>query len=175
MAFQTPARRPARSAGARAVTAPGEQALPSGRPVASGPEAPTPAGKALNQAISDSVVRVHARFAGRGATTAQAFHVRNVVVVIMRGALTGGERALLASGREDAVRALRRELHEVMRVDVVAAVERLTGCAVEVRMSGTQVDPDVVTELFVLDHPIGGGPAAARHPSPRGANPRPMG
>jgi uncharacterized protein YbcI len=135
------------------VTAPGELALPSSRAVASDLELLPPAGKALDQAISDSVVGVHARFAGRGATTAQAFHVRNVVVVLMRDPLTGAERALLASGREEAVRALRRELHDVMRVDVVAAVEHLTGCAVEARMSGIHLDPDLVSELFVLDEP----------------------
>jgi uncharacterized protein YbcI len=108
----------------------------------------------LVQAIADAVVRSHRHQVGRGASQAQAFYRHNVVVVVMRDAMTRAEATLVAAGREDAVLDLRRQLQETMRAELVEAVERLTERKVEALMSATNIDPDIATEVFVLDRPI---------------------
>ena len=108
----------------------------------------------LTQAIADAVVGTHRRRVGRGASRAQAFYRHDVVVVVMRDAMTPAEATLVAAGRGDAVVELRGELHQTMRAELIDAVERLTGRTVEALMSATSVDPDIATEVFVLDRPV---------------------
>jgi uncharacterized protein YbcI len=108
----------------------------------------------LMQAIADAVVRSHRRHVGRGAARAQALYQNDVVVVVMRNALTQAEITLVGVGREEAVLALRRQLQHAMKAEMVSAVERLTGRTVEACMSTNSVAPDMVTEVFVLDGPV---------------------
>jgi uncharacterized protein YbcI len=105
----------------------------------------------LMQAIADAVVRIHRKHTGRGPARAQALFRSDVVVVVMRDALTQAETALVDAGRDQAVFALRRALQETMRVELAAAVESLTARKVEACMSATSVEPDMATEVFVLD------------------------
>jgi uncharacterized protein YbcI len=132
----------------------------SGQRRASGDAGPSTAGTApatggrLNQALADAVVRVHRRVLGRGPRKAQAFHHHDVVVVTMRDTLTSPERALVAGGREAAVLAVREDLHQAMEPELVAAVEAITGCAVQAFMGAVHLDPDLAVALFVLDQPL---------------------
>jgi uncharacterized protein YbcI len=111
-------------------------------------------GGALNQAIANAVVRNHTRLVGRGPTKAQAFYRHNIVVVVMRDALTVGERTLVADGRADAVHALRLGLQPAMQAELTDVVERLTGCTVEAFLSANHIAPDLAAQLFVLDRSI---------------------
>jgi uncharacterized protein YbcI len=115
-----------------------------------------PAGGELNAAIARAVVRYHNEHLGRGPTKARAFHRDNVVVVVLEDTMTRAERTLAASGRTDAVVRLREAFQETMRVDLVAAIEELTGRKVVAFMSANNIDPDMAAELFVLDRPLGG-------------------
>jgi uncharacterized protein YbcI len=80
----------------------------------------------------------------------------NIVVVVLQDTLTRGELSLAADGRHEAVRRIRREFNAVMRAELVEAVEGLTGCRVEALISGSNIEPDLATELFVLDQPVDG-------------------
>jgi uncharacterized protein YbcI len=116
-----------------------------------------PTGGTLNQAIANAVVRRHSRIVGRGPSRAQAFHHDDVIVVVVRDALTQSERSLLAGGMADAVQRLRAAIQEAMRDALVRDVETLTGGKVIAFMSATHLAPDLGAELFVLDRPVVGG------------------
>jgi uncharacterized protein YbcI len=118
-----------------------------------------PTGGRLNQALADAVVRAYRRVLGRGPTRAQAFYHQNVVVVSMHETLTQAERALVADGREAAVHALRQQLQEAMRAELVAAVQELTGSRVDAFAGATHIDPDLAFALFVLERPVAADPA----------------
>jgi uncharacterized protein YbcI len=124
-----------------------------------GAEAPRPrareaSGGELNASILRAVVSVYRSYAGRGPTRSQAFFRDNVVVVVMRDFMTPLERTLAEHGRGEAAVELHAQLHEVMRDELVAAVERLTGRTVTALMSDSQADPDVAAEVFVLDRAV---------------------
>lgn len=108
----------------------------------------------MNAALTRSVVAVQSRVAGRGPTRARAFFRHDVVVVVMEDALTTAEHELVAGGRAAAVLDLRKQLQELMRAELVAAVERLTGCRVLALLSDNHIDPDVAIEVFVLDRSL---------------------
>jgi uncharacterized protein YbcI len=42
-----------------------------------------------------------------------------------------------------------------MRADLVEIVEELTGCTVRAFMSANHLSPDILSEVFVLDRPVG--------------------
>jgi len=107
-------------------------------------------------AIADSVMHIHRERVGRGPTKAQAFFRRNVVVVVMEDSLTRGEKSLVASGRAPAARAIRAHFAQMMRDDLVAAVERHTGAAVISFLTDSSSDPDVSALVFLLDRPVPG-------------------
>jgi uncharacterized protein YbcI len=103
-------------------------------------------------------VQYHRSHTGRGPTKAQAFYRNNVIVVLLEGMLTKAERALIASGRPDAVRLMRNAFQDTMRSDLVATVEELTGTPVVAFMSSNQLEPDMAVAVFVLAEPVRGEP-----------------
>jgi uncharacterized protein YbcI len=114
----------------------------------------------LNEAIADAVVRSHTRCVGRGPRRALAFYRGNVVVVVLQGTLTKGELSLAADGRHDAVLRIRRQFRDLMRSELVEAVEGLTGCGVLALVADNSIEPDLGVQLFVLDRSVDGpGPA----------------
>jgi uncharacterized protein YbcI len=118
---------------------------------------PTLTGGQLNAALSRAIVQLHNQHLGRGPTKGHAFYRGSVVVVILEDTLTKAERSLIAAGKTDTVRDVRRHLLETMRPDLVAAVERLTGCRVVCLLADNETEPDVAAEVFVLDRalPVG--------------------
>lgn len=120
-----------------------------------GPGQPT--GGQLNSALANAVVRVHSRHVGRGPTKARAFYRDNVVVLLLEDAFTAAERSLIASGNGELTVAARTHLHDGMRSDLVFAVEALTGSNVIALMSSTSIEPDMVSQVFVLDRPVSAG------------------
>ena len=117
------------------------------------PRAPLTGGD-LNAAIARAVVRYHAAQLGRGPTKARAFHRDDVVVVVLEDVMTTAERNLVAAGRRDAVLHTRRAFQETMRPYLRSTIERLTGCRVRAFMSANELEPDMASEVFVLDRPV---------------------
>ncbi|MGZ6707989.1 MAG: Na-translocating system protein MpsC family protein [Solirubrobacteraceae bacterium] len=69
--------------------------------------------------------------------------------------MTPAEKTLAAGPRSDAVTIMRHLYQETMEADFRAAVERITGRKVVVFIiSGNHLDPDVASEVFVLDSPL---------------------
>jgi uncharacterized protein YbcI len=117
-----------------------------------------PRGGQLNQQIANAVVRARKGLLGRGPTKAQAFFRHNYVVVVMEDALTAGERRLADGGERDAVLGMRQRYQQVLRAELVGAIEELTAGKVEAFLSGNHIDPDLAFELFVLDRAVPGEP-----------------
>lgn len=113
-----------------------------------------PQGEQLAE-ISNMVVAVYADFLGRGPTKARTYASDGVVTCLLEDTLTRAEQSLIDSGREEAVLEVRNSLQATMREELVKAMERLTEQRVKAMISGTQLDPDVTTQVFVLDESRG--------------------
>jgi uncharacterized protein YbcI len=101
-------------------------------------------------AISDGIVALLKEFYGTGPTRAKTYVVDDLVVCLLRGGFTRAEQTLLEGGRGGSVIAQRIEFQQVMRERFVAVIERATGRRVIGFMAGSQQDPDMFCEVFVL-------------------------
>jgi uncharacterized protein YbcI len=114
-------------------------------------------GGQLNAALSRAVVQLHNQYLGRGPTKGHAFYRGSVVVVILEDTLTKPERSLIAGGKDDVVRDMRRDLLDTMRPDLVDAIEQLTERRVVSFLTDNDIATDIAAEIFVLDRalPVG--------------------
>jgi uncharacterized protein YbcI len=90
------------------------------------------------------------KFYGRGPTTTKSYYEDDVVLCVLRGGFSRVEKTLIDAGRSDAVMAQRLEFQEVMRDRFQAVVEDATGRPVIGFVSGSQKDPDLMCETFIL-------------------------
>jgi uncharacterized protein YbcI len=118
--------------------------------MASKKPAPSPTGELL-EAISNLVVRIYADHVGRGPTKARAYADRDIIVCVMEDTMTKAERTLVASGRGAAVMQVRDALQETMREELVSGIEALTGRRVIAQNGSATLEPDVKSDLFILD------------------------
>ena len=105
-----------------------------------GTEAPVPIRGMLLEAVSNLIVGIYADHVGRGPTKARAYISGDIVVSLMEDTLKKSERKLVNTA------ALRETMHEEM----VGGMERLTGRRVLALNSGANLEPDVISDLFVL-------------------------
>jgi uncharacterized protein YbcI len=111
-------------------------------------------------AISNAIVRVHARAYGKGPTrTNTHLRDRQYVLCLLRDPFTKGEKTLIAAGREDAVHEQRRAFHETVEATLREVVENLTGCPVAGFVPGVSVESDLITQLFILGPSCANGSA----------------
>jgi uncharacterized protein YbcI len=104
----------------------------------------------VRTAISEGIVRLLKEFYGTGPTRAKTYVAEDLVVCVLRGGFTKAEQTLLEGGRGQAVLSQRVEFQEVMRDRFIAVVEQATGRRVIGFMAGSQQDPDMLCEVFVL-------------------------
>jgi uncharacterized protein YbcI len=129
----------------------------------------------LASAISTMVVRVMRTHTGRGPTKARTNLSDEVIWVVVENMLTHAERTLIAYGRTELVLRVRKSFQEIMRADLIAGVETLSGRTVSAFFSDNTLDPDVAVQLFLLapqagaDDPRPGNAAAWRAFGSRGA------
>jgi uncharacterized protein YbcI len=109
----------------------------------------------LAATISAAVVHVFSEHTGRGPTKARTTLDANMIVVLLQNSLTKAERALVQAGKAADVLHLRRTFQETMRLDLVAAVERLTAGEVQAFMSANHIAPDTAVEIFLMDRNVG--------------------
>ena len=105
----------------------------------------------LTAAIANSVVHVLGEYTGRGPTRARAHVNRDTVTVVLHDTLTKGERRLVAGGHDAIVLHTRSVFQEMMRPELAASVEDLTGRTVAAFTSANHIDPDIAVETFVLE------------------------
>jgi uncharacterized protein YbcI len=105
----------------------------------------------LLEAVSNMVVRIYADHVGRGPTKARAYSDRDIIVCVMEDTMTVAERTLVDSGRSAAVMQVRDALEETMREELAMGIEALTGRRVIAQTGTGTLEPDVKSELFILD------------------------
>jgi uncharacterized protein YbcI len=128
-------------------------------PPSVGGESPT--GGELNAAIARAVVGIHRHCVARGTGRGPWVFHGNIVVVVLEDPLVTAERTLAASGHQIRVIRLPEELLKAMRLDLIAAVERLTDREVTALMGQTNVKPAMASQIFVLGRPIHSQPVGA--------------
>ncbi|MCK4512701.1 DUF2294 domain-containing protein [bacterium] len=88
----------------------------------------------IRAAIAEALIKFEKEYMGRGPKDAKVYLVDNLVIVRLRGVLTQAELKLIgtsepAKGR-DLIKRVRRELIEVGRPLLEAAIEEITGSKV---------------------------------------------
>jgi uncharacterized protein YbcI len=117
--------------------------------------APTPlTGGELNAAITRALVGIQTDYVGRGPKTASTFYHKNIIVTLMHDVLNRAEQELAKGDGRGDLTTIRQRYQETMQADFTEAVERLSGRRVVAFISGNHADPDIASELFVLDAPI---------------------
>jgi uncharacterized protein YbcI len=104
----------------------------------------------LLASISNMVVSVYADHLGRGPTKARTFITEGVITCVLEDTLTRSERKLIESGKQTPVLELRATLQETMRTELAARAEELSGQQVRAIIAGTELEPDISTQIFVL-------------------------
>jgi uncharacterized protein YbcI len=94
--------------------------------------------------------RTHAPREGEVRTATKTYVMDDLVVCVLRGGFSRVEQTLLEGGRKDAVSQQRMQFQDVMRERFVAVVENATGRRVIGFMAGSQQEPDMICEVFVL-------------------------
>lgn len=103
----------------------------------------------LVASISRDIVKVYARFYGRGPTRAKTIWRDDIVVCVLEEVFTKAEQLLIAGGRFENVRLHRIAFQDEVEPLFRAAVEATTGRQVKSFLS--QVSEDgVAGEVFVL-------------------------
>jgi uncharacterized protein YbcI len=113
-----------------------------------GPEATS--GLSIGARISNMVVQVLRSYTGRGPTKAWTSIDSDLVVVVLHDTLTKGERSLVADGRGQLVRDMRKAYQDTMGTEMIAGVQEITGREVAAFLSDNHIDPDIAVETFVL-------------------------
>jgi uncharacterized protein YbcI len=114
------------------------------------PDEPTPAHYSARAAISNSIVRIHARSYGRGPTKARTVMGEDYAMCILENIYTPAERTLIEAGKASQVNEIRASFQEVARPEFVAAVEEITGRRVRAFLSQVHQDPDLAVEIFIF-------------------------
>ena len=96
------------------------------------------------------MVHLLGEYTGRGPTRARTNIDRDAITVLLHDTLTKGERKLVSDGHSAVVLDTRGLFQQMMRTELVAAVEELTGRTVAAFMSANHIDPDMAVETFVL-------------------------
>jgi uncharacterized protein YbcI len=112
-------------------------------------DAAAPGGSIVAE-IAREIVRIHARYYGRGPTKAKAVWRGDIVVVVLEEIFTQGEVVLTEAGHFEQVRLNRQAFQDQVEPLFRQAVEQTTGRPVRAFLS--QVSREgVASEVFVLE------------------------
>jgi uncharacterized protein YbcI len=103
--------------------------------------------------ISNAMVRLYKQYFGKGPTRVRAYYQGDVVTCVLRDGFTRADQTLIQAGREELVTAQRHQLQLSIRDEFTAAIEQITGRDVVGFFSGSQPDPAIEVEVFVLAAP----------------------
>jgi uncharacterized protein YbcI len=107
-------------------------------------------GMAPQQRISRGIVAIYKSHLGRGPTEAKTEITETGVVTTLRDSLTLAEQKLIEAGDGDSVRELRRKFQAVMREEIIALIEEVTGRDGGSFLSDHDVETDVAVEMVVF-------------------------
>ena len=112
--------------------------------------AEAPSGQSVAARISNMTVQVVRAYTGRGPTKAWTSMDTDLIVVVLHDTLTRGEQSLVADGRDQLVRDMRRAYQDTMGPELIAGIQEITGREVAAFLSDNHIDPDIAVETFVL-------------------------
>lgn len=112
-------------------------------------------------AVSNRVVALHKEYYGRGPTRVKAYYDGDLLVILLRGGLLRAEQTLNDNGHGRTVLEQRLAFQEAVRDKFIEAIEDVVGRKVVGYMSGSQLDPDMSAEVFVLEEQLNGDRPAA--------------
>jgi uncharacterized protein YbcI len=115
-------------------------------------------GGSLVAIISRDIVRIHARFYGRGPTKAKTVWRDEIVVCVLEDIFTKAEQLLVDGGRFEDVRSHRTAFQDEAKPLFLASVESVTGRKVRSFLSQVSID-GAASEVFVLGARIDEPPA----------------
>jgi uncharacterized protein YbcI len=96
------------------------------------------------------MVRLYKQHFGKGPTRVRSYYQGDVVTCVLRDGYTRADLTLIEAGRASLVMTQRHELQQAVRDDFTKAVEEITGREVIGFFSGSQPDPAIEVEVFVL-------------------------
>ena len=99
--------------------------------------------------ISREIVRLHARYYGRGPTRARTVWRNDVVVVILEEIFTKAEEVLTGAGQFEQVRSHRQAFQDQVEPLFRNVVEQATGRSVRAFLSQV-TEEGIAAEVFVL-------------------------
>jgi uncharacterized protein YbcI len=99
-------------------------------------------------AISELVGGLVSEHIGPG-PEARTYLNGEVITVVLTDTLTKGEERLVRDGMSELVLGTRRAFQQTIREDLVAGIEEITGR--RVRVSASEMRPDITVEVLVLD------------------------
>ena len=101
--------------------------------------------------VSNSLVRLHSEYYGRGPTKAKTYMQDDVLFAVLSDIFTTVEKTLIDVGRSEHVRETRHVFQLAMEKRFCEAVEEITGRRVRAFLSQTHIDPDLAVEIFLLE------------------------
>ena len=101
--------------------------------------------------ISNAVVRIYAEHHGRGPTRAKTYLLDDAVLTVMEESAAAVDQTLAKAGDEQLVQDIRIRVQGAIADQLRGAVEEITGRRVRAFMSGSQLDPDVKCDVFLLE------------------------
>jgi uncharacterized protein YbcI len=115
-------------------------------------ERPSPDSEyARTAAISRAVIQLTKSLTGRGPTQVKTYIESECVLVLMREAHTAAEGSMATGGRQRDVAQTRVDLSEDARQRFIDVIEQHTGRKVAGFISGSQQDPSLLAQVYVLD------------------------
>lgn len=115
------------------------------------------AGGSIVAEVAREIVRIHARFYGRGPTKAKAVWRGEIVTVILEEIFTKAEELLVSAGRFEQVRAHRQAFQDQVEPLFRQTVEVATGRPVRAFLSQVS-EEGIASEVFVLEAGADGRP-----------------
>jgi uncharacterized protein YbcI len=101
--------------------------------------------------MSNAIVRIHAKYYGRGPTKARA-HIHDAfALVVLEEVFTPAERTLTRAGRYEQVVNMRDAFQDALKAEFIEAAEEITGRTVRAFISEINVDPELAIELFLFE------------------------
>ena len=101
-------------------------------------------------AISTRLVGLLRRHTGRGPTKAKTFISSDLVLVTLSDCLTTAEAQVVAAGHGELAVRTRRVLHDGIRAEATAIVEKLTNRPVTAYLTAQHDEPDLAILVFYL-------------------------
>lgn len=114
------------------------------------PDKPVSSGE-IATAISNAVARIYAEHHGRGPARTKTFMFEDVILTILEESAAPAEQTLAEAGEEGLANDVRNRVQEVISEQLKAAVHEISGRRVRALVSGSRLDPDIKSDVFVLE------------------------